>query len=198
MFTVTETAFLLAISILIFLVIAITDRKITRVSYRQGLHTYNLQDLNDEIIDGFFYKEELVRICQERLASDKHFKMERVLRTRDLVQTSSYLSSGSAIRINLILGWKRASSRTFRKKASIDTYENFYMGLPSNSSMSYFPENRTSYFKTHLPREIKLHGEWLVGLVEIHVPCSVVHFQEADAFYVCLIRRFESRWEKTL
>ena len=30
--------------------------KITRVSYRQGLHTYILQDLNDEIIDGFFYK----------------------------------------------------------------------------------------------------------------------------------------------
>ena len=43
--------------------------KITRVSYRQGLHTYILQDLNDEIIDGFFYKEELVRVGQERLAS---------------------------------------------------------------------------------------------------------------------------------
>ena len=56
--------------------------KITRVSYRQGLHTYILQDLNDEIIDGFFYKEELVRIGQERLASDKHFKIERVLRTK--------------------------------------------------------------------------------------------------------------------
>ena len=65
----------------------------------------------------------------------------------------------------------------------MDTFENFYMVLPSNSSMSYFPDNATSCFPTNLPREIKLHGEWLVGLVEIHVPCSVVHFQEADAFY---------------
>ena len=56
------------------------------------------------------------------------------------------------------------------------TYENFYMVLPSNSSMSFFLNNTTRYFTTQLPREIKLHGEWLVGLVEIHVPCSVVHF----------------------
>ena len=56
--------------------------KITRVSYCQGLHTYILQDLIDEIIDGFFYKEELVRVGQERLASDKHFKIERVVRTK--------------------------------------------------------------------------------------------------------------------
>ena len=56
--------------------------KIARVSYRQSLHTYILQDLNDEIIGGFFYKEELVRVGQERLASDKHFKIERIVRTK--------------------------------------------------------------------------------------------------------------------
>ena len=65
----------------------------------------------------------------------------------------------------------------------MDTIEDFYMVLPSNSSMSYFPDNTTSCFTTHLPREIKLHGEWHVGLVEIHVPCSIVHFQDNDAFY---------------
>ena len=57
------------------------------------------------------------------------------------------------------------------------------MVLPSNSSMSYFPDNTTSCFATHLPHEIKLHGEWHVGLVEIYVPCSIGHFQDNDAFY---------------
>ena len=70
------------------------------------------------------------------------------------------------------------------------------MVLPSNSSMSYFPDNTTSCFTTHLPREIKLHGEWLVDLVEIHVPCSVVHFQEADAFYTFVSYKGSDRVEK--
>ena len=78
----------------------------------------------------------------------------------------------------------------------MDTYENFCMVLPSNSSMSYFPDNTTSCFMTHLPREIKLHGEWLVGLVEIHVPCSVVHFQEANAFYTFVSYEGSDRVEK--
>ena len=34
--------------------------KIQRVSRRQNLYTYILEDLNGEIIDGFFYTEELV------------------------------------------------------------------------------------------------------------------------------------------
>ena len=57
------------------------------------------------------------------------------------------------------------------------------MVLPINSSMSYFPDNSTSCFITHLPHEIKLQGEWHFGLVEIHVPCNIVHFQDNDAFY---------------
>ena len=62
--------------------------------------------------------------------------------------------------------------------------------------MSYFPDNTTSCFTTHLPREIKLHSEWLVDLVEIHVPCSVVHFQEADAFYTFVSYEGSDRVEK--
>ena len=40
-----------------------------------------LEDLNGEIIDGFFYSEELVLVGRERLAPDKRFKFERVIRT---------------------------------------------------------------------------------------------------------------------
>ena len=40
-----------------------------------------LEDLNGEIIDGFFYPEELVLVGRGRLAPDKHFKVEHVIRT---------------------------------------------------------------------------------------------------------------------
>ena len=36
--------------------------KIQRVSRRQNLYTYILEDLNGEIIDGFFYTEKLVLV----------------------------------------------------------------------------------------------------------------------------------------
>ena len=55
--------------------------KIISVSTRQNLYTYVLEDLNGEIIDGFFYPEELVLVGRERLAPDKRFKVERVIRT---------------------------------------------------------------------------------------------------------------------
>ena len=58
------------------------------------------------------------------------------------------------------------------------------MVLPSNSSMTYLSENTTCCFTTHLQREIKLHDEWLVGLVEIHIPCTCpVHFQDNETSY---------------
>ena len=56
--------------------------KIIRVSQRQGLYTYVLADLNGEIIDGFFYNEELVLVGQDRLSDDKSFKIERIVRTK--------------------------------------------------------------------------------------------------------------------
>ena len=40
-----------------------------------------LEDLNGEIIDGFFYSEELVLVGLERLAPEKRFKVERIVRT---------------------------------------------------------------------------------------------------------------------
>ena len=43
----------------------------------------------------------------------------------------------------------------------------FYITLPSNSSMQYFPDNKTSNFVTKLSRTLQLDGEWEVGLAEI-------------------------------
>ena len=43
----------------------------------------------------------------------------------------------------------------------------FYVTLPSKSSMQYFPDNKTSNFVTKLSRALQLDGEWEVGLAEI-------------------------------
>ena len=43
----------------------------------------------------------------------------------------------------------------------------FYVTFPCNSSMEYFPDNKTSNFVTKLSRTLKLDGEWEVGLAEI-------------------------------
>lgn len=50
--------------------------------------------------------------------------------------------------------------------------DQFYITLPSNSSMQFFPDNRTCCFITQLPRTIQLTGDWEVGLAEIHYPLT--------------------------
>lgn len=56
--------------------------------------------------------------------------------------------------------------------------ENFYITLPSNSSATYFPNNKTTNFSTKLPKSIKLEGEWLVGIVEFQYPCTIFTVQD--------------------
>lgn len=65
----------------------------------------------------------------------------------------------------------------------MDNSEEFYLVLPSNSSMIFFPDNTISCFTTHLSREIRLTGDWQVGLAEIHIPCTMMHFQSKEAYY---------------
>uniref|UniRef100_A0ABD2X0C8 Chromo domain-containing protein n=1 Tax=Trichogramma kaykai TaxID=54128 RepID=A0ABD2X0C8_9HYME len=55
--------------------------RIKRVSLRQEIYTYVLEDLNGEEIDGFFYGEELAPVSDERLTAER-FKIEKVIRTR--------------------------------------------------------------------------------------------------------------------
>lgn len=56
----------------------------------------------------------------------------------------------------------------------------FSIVLPSNSSMEFFPKNTTTNFSTKLPREVKLSGKWVVGVSEIHVPCTTLHLTRKD------------------
>ncbi|OXU21040.1 hypothetical protein TSAR_002693 [Trichomalopsis sarcophagae] len=78
--------------------------KIKCVTQRQGIYTYELEDLNGEIIDGFFYNEELVRVGAARMLTDQEFKLERVIKTKGRRKKNNCLSSGWDIPINLTLG----------------------------------------------------------------------------------------------
>ena len=55
----------------------------------------------------------------------------------------------------------------------------FYVMLPSNSSMQYFPDNKTSNFVTKLSRTPQLYGEWEVCLAEIDYPHTWYNIHEA-------------------
>ena len=46
----------------------------------------------------------------------------------------------------------------------------FYVTLPTNRSVQYFPDNKTSDLVTKLPRTLQQDGEWEVGLAEIDYP----------------------------
>ena len=46
----------------------------------------------------------------------------------------------------------------------------FYLTLPSNSSMRYYPNNTVAHFTTKLPKFIDLEGEWEVALTELIHP----------------------------
>ena len=55
-----------------------------------------------------------------------------------------------------------------------DQYEmssrRFYLTLPSNSSMNYYPSNMVARYTTKLPQVMELEGDWEVALAEITVP----------------------------
>lgn len=53
--------------------------------------------------------------------------------------------------------------------------DQFYLVLPSDSSLELYPENTTSRFLAHLPRQISLTGDWSVALSEITYPQTFQH-----------------------
>ncbi|GFY67971.1 uncharacterized protein TNIN_431361 [Trichonephila inaurata madagascariensis] len=59
----------------------------------------------------------------------------------------------------------------------------FYITLPSDSSMHFFPENKISHFKTRLPSPVYLNGEWEVGLSEIIYPQSWLNVNGTNNYF---------------
>jgi len=57
---------------------------------------------------------------------------------------------------------------------------NFYLTLPSNSSVKYFPDNTLTRFTTKLHSAISLIGDWEVGLSEIIFPKTWYNVERAS------------------
>ena len=59
----------------------------------------------------------------------------------------------------------------------------FYVTLPSDSSMNYFPENKISHYITHLPTPIELLGSWEVALTQIIYPHTWYNVNEHNNLF---------------
>ena len=59
----------------------------------------------------------------------------------------------------------------------------FYMTLPSNASMSVFPNNTLSDYKVKLPEHLDLTGNWEVGLASITYPHTWFNLQKLEGHF---------------
>lgn len=72
----------------------------------------------------------------------------------------------------------------------------FYLHLPSNSSLDKFPQNTLTEYRVSLPQTITLEGEWEVALTEIHYPHSWSNVQASFLNRFLLRNREQSGvWE---
>ena len=55
----------------------------------------------------------------------------------------------------------------------------FFLTLPSDSSMLYFPGNTLTNYTTKLLNTVELTGEWEVGLTEIQYPVTWYTLQDS-------------------
>ena len=68
----------------------------------------------------------------------------------------------------------------------------FYLTLPSNSSMEYYPDNSASHYHVKLPQDINLTGEYEVGLSEIQFSNTYFNIREWDYYFNYLIPEKDS------
>jgi len=59
----------------------------------------------------------------------------------------------------------------------------FYITLPSNSSLDYFPKNTLNNFTTKLHSALRLDGEYEVGLVELSYPQNWKYRRDGNIFF---------------
>lgn len=66
----------------------------------------------------------------------------------------------------------------------------FYITLPSDSSMNCYTENTVAKFTTQLPQPVTLEGEYEVGLAEIIFPQTWYNIRNVDREYWVAIGEF--------
>ena len=62
----------------------------------------------------------------------------------------------------------------------------FYITLPSNASMDFYPNNTASNYIIHMPRTFYLQGKYEVALAEIQYPHTWKTMTDKDEFYMMI------------
>ena len=62
----------------------------------------------------------------------------------------------------------------------VSSLTQFYVTLPSNSSINFYPDNTLTSYTTRLVKQINLTGNWEVALTEIHYPFSWYNVTEKN------------------
>ena len=62
----------------------------------------------------------------------------------------------------------------------VSSLTQFYVTLPSNSSVNFYPDNTLTSYTTRLVKQINLTGNWEVALTEIHYPFSWYNVTEKN------------------
>ena len=70
----------------------------------------------------------------------------------------------------------------------------FYLTLPSNSSMKHYPHNKNTHYHTRLPQDIRLEGEYEVGLSEIMFSNNFFNVQEDE----CWMKVRNGKWDRAI
>ena len=78
------------------------------------------------------------------------------------------------------------------------TSRRFYLTLPSNSSMNYYPSNTVARYATKLPQVMELEGEWEVALTEISVPSPLPNVTRDTHFFTLRSTDTDETYKYTL
>lgn len=73
-----------------------------------------------------------------------------------------------------------------------DSLSDFYVTLPSNVSMTIFPNNTQSSYRTKLSSPLFLGGDWEVGLSEICMPRNWFNVNSHNNFYTLTYEKEEN------
>ncbi|GFR29583.1 uncharacterized protein TNCT_632861 [Trichonephila clavata] len=73
-----------------------------------------------------------------------------------------------------------------------ETVSDFYVTLPSNTNMNYFPSNTQSSYRTKLSSPLIFAGNWEVALCEICIPCNWFNIGEHNNSYSITCNTTES------
>jgi len=74
----------------------------------------------------------------------------------------------------------------------------FYLTLPSNSSMDYYPQNTVAQYTSKLSNLIELDGDWEVGLTEVSFPFEIENVLEGECYFIISQRGSNSSLKVTI